>query len=437
MKSKIIANDLIIDVTNTDGLIAAKALKTCKQNNALDKNTKNHFGTNNFRTINNIQNYPEKANDIYIYSNNTEENLSSIETIEIKESKKRGKKIVWSAKEEEVLFNLGRQDIKRKWRSISKMFRNKTPSQCYYHFNSRNPEIKRKNWTNEEDQKIKHLYNLYGRKWEEIARCLKNRTGKQVRDRILNTLDDSIKHSKFSECEDLMIYKLYCRYGPSWSRISKIMKTRSSDMVKSRFYSSIKKRFFDNKHENENLFPIISNNSNYLSTSHSSTILLSQQSHDSEDNCEFNDNYFNFPEDKHQNAEENKFILIMNDRWNHNDINEYKNFKMEIKSNISISAGNIIMETPYWQEIQVKKPKKQISNKSFENIIGVDFEINGDFNVYEKIPNVNLTNNINKDINLFVVIFFLFIQISYQVIWEKISHLDIIYTFFYLHSLEI
>lgn len=169
-----------------------------------------------------------------------------IEEKSIKSRKKQHEQLVWTQKEEKTLFSLGNKKIKKRWDFIASLLKTKTASQCYYHFNSRNPDIKRKNWSDEEDRKILNLFKIHGRKWEEIARRLKNRTGKQVRDRYLNHLDNSVNHSKFSEKEDKQILELYLKHGASWAKISNELGNRSSDVIKSRFYSSIKKKFMDN-----------------------------------------------------------------------------------------------------------------------------------------------------------------------------------------------
>ena len=73
------------------------------------------------------------------------------------------------------------------------------------------------------------------------------RTGKQIRDRFLNSLDIRFKKGKFSKEEDKIILKYHKIYGNKWSKIAKKMKARTGDMVKNRFYSSLKKKLQNNK----------------------------------------------------------------------------------------------------------------------------------------------------------------------------------------------
>jgi len=74
-----------------------------------------------------------------------------------------------------------------------------------------------------------------------------HRTGKQIRDRFINSLDTRYKRGKFSEKEDNMILKYHKIYKNKWSKIAKKMKTRTGDMIKNRYYSSLIKRVIKNK----------------------------------------------------------------------------------------------------------------------------------------------------------------------------------------------
>ena len=74
-----------------------------------------------------------------------------------------------------------------------------------------------------------------------------HRTGKQIRDRFLNSLDTRYNKRKFSKEEDKMILKYHKIYGNKWSKIAKKMKTRTGDMIKNRFYSFLKRKLLNNE----------------------------------------------------------------------------------------------------------------------------------------------------------------------------------------------
>ena len=67
------------------------------------------------------------------------------------------------------------------------------------------------------------------------------RTGKQIRDHYLNSLDENLNKNQFSKEEDLKIISLFKIYGNSWVKIAKKFNGRTGDIVKNRYYSSLKK----------------------------------------------------------------------------------------------------------------------------------------------------------------------------------------------------
>ena len=74
-----------------------------------------------------------------------------------------------------------------------------------------------------------------------------HRTGKQIRDKFLNSLDTRYNKRKFSKEEDKMILKYHEIYGNKWSEIAKKLKSRTGDMIKNRFYSFLKRKLLNNK----------------------------------------------------------------------------------------------------------------------------------------------------------------------------------------------
>ena len=102
--------------------------------------------------------------------------------------------------------------------------------------------ISKGSWTLAEDEKIVSLVSVFGKSWSKIAKLMKSRNGKQIRDRFINVLDPQVKKGKFSDEEDFLLVSLFNQYGPKWALISKSFYNRSPDMIKNRFHSSIKKK---------------------------------------------------------------------------------------------------------------------------------------------------------------------------------------------------
>jgi len=157
-------------------------------------------------------------------------------------TRKRPFKVNWTEEEDKILFSYRCSDKKKSWKAISNLLNNKTPSQCYYRYFRMNSPQSKKKFTLEDDKIIKEFVKSHGRKWQEIANLLKFSSAKQIKERFINKLDESLIHSKFTKEEDQMIISFYMKYGSRWSLISRNFPGRTPNMLKSRFYSNLHKR---------------------------------------------------------------------------------------------------------------------------------------------------------------------------------------------------
>ena len=89
---------------------------------------------------------------------------------------------------------------------------------------------------------LKSLVERFGKNWGVISRYMISRTGKQIRDRYLNSLDPTVIRGKFTYEEDQFIINYYKKYGSAWAKISKLLPGRTSDTIKNRFYTCLKKQ---------------------------------------------------------------------------------------------------------------------------------------------------------------------------------------------------
>jgi len=71
---------------------------------------------------------------------------------------------------------------------------------------------------------------------------MKDRSGKQIRDRYLNKLKPDINKAEWTSEEDELVMTLCREFGHKWSRIATYLPGRTEGQVKNRFYSHIKKR---------------------------------------------------------------------------------------------------------------------------------------------------------------------------------------------------
>lgn len=102
-------------------------------------------------------------------------------------------------------------------------------------------------WTDDEDEKLKELVELYGKKnWAKIAKKLgsehniQKRKGKHCRERWYNHLNPELNKGEWTFTEDIFILKEQLELGNKWSVISKKLKGRTENAVKNRWNCLIK-----------------------------------------------------------------------------------------------------------------------------------------------------------------------------------------------------
>ena len=159
----------------------------------------------------------------------------------------------WSKDEDEELIKLVTSHNGKKWKDIASNFHNKTPLQCFSRYKRIRPGIYKGTWKKEEDNLILSLIEKHGTSWSKISKIVKTRNGKQIRDRYMNVLAPNINKKKFTPEEDFLLIQLYEKYGPKWATIRNFFKNRTTDMIKNRFHSYLKKRYDDYNNQRINI----------------------------------------------------------------------------------------------------------------------------------------------------------------------------------------
>ncbi len=100
----------------------------------------------------------------------------------------------------------------------------------------------KKMWTSIEDRRLRQLAEASPDNWNVIAASLPGRTGKQCRERWLNHLRPNIRKGNWTEDEDKIILREQRRIGNKWAEIARLLPGRSDNAVKNRYYSVLTRK---------------------------------------------------------------------------------------------------------------------------------------------------------------------------------------------------
>lgn len=101
----------------------------------------------------------------------------------------------------------------------------------------------KKIWTPEEDAMLLRVIERVGfSNWTLIGQEMPNRTGKQCRERWCNHLHPDLKKTDWTEEEDRIIETCQHLIGNQWSKITKALPGRTDNAAKNRYHANAKLR---------------------------------------------------------------------------------------------------------------------------------------------------------------------------------------------------
>ena len=184
----------------------------------------------------------------------------------------------------------------------------------------------RRKFTQEEDEKLRSLVEKLGaHKWDNIAKEMPGRTGRQCRDRYKNYLVPGYFNGQWSAEEDLLLREKYLEFGSQWSKLTKFFHNRSANALKNRwnyFVSRQKIGEFDEP-KNRGCEESLLNSGESCSEVSSASDLSDSSIDDSAKICDF-DAAISFLADINNDFEEDiGFQCMSNLTMSFTDINEY------------------------------------------------------------------------------------------------------------------
>ena len=103
-------------------------------------------------------------------------------------------------------------------------------------------EKKKGNWSKQEDKLLLKWVQTKGPfQWKLCAESIKGRNSKQCRERWANTLNPQVKRGNWTKQEQFLIFQQSKVYWSSWSKIAKVLPGRTENSTKNYFYSTLRR----------------------------------------------------------------------------------------------------------------------------------------------------------------------------------------------------
>lgn len=159
----------------------------------------------------------------------------------------RASKAKWTADEDEILTRAVVLNGEGNWKKIAQSLTDRSHLQCLHRWQKvLNPALVKGPWKEEEDNKLVELVEKFGPKdWSTIASHIQGRIGKQCRERWFNHLSPEVRKTNWSPEEDRIIIEAHHRLGNKWTAISKLLDGRPANAIKNHWNSTLLKRIQD------------------------------------------------------------------------------------------------------------------------------------------------------------------------------------------------
>ncbi|KAJ7630537.1 hypothetical protein FB45DRAFT_915812 [Roridomyces roridus] len=127
----------------------------------------------------------------------------------------------WSKAEDDLLLqavaSFGEHE---NWKTVAQAVPGRTNKACRKRWlHSLSPSLKKCAWTPAEDQLLLELYTAHGPKWSAIARKISGRTDDACSKRYREALDPNLKKDEWTYEEDVKLAEAHARLGGKWGQV--------------------------------------------------------------------------------------------------------------------------------------------------------------------------------------------------------------------------
>jgi hypothetical protein len=149
----------------------------------------------------------------------------------------------WTEDEDNSLRSAINEFGEKQWRLISDKVPGRSPIQCLHRWSKiLKPGLVKGPWSAQEDLALRHWVETQGSaKWSQCAKQIEGRSGKQCRERWFNILSPNVKKGEWTGEEDAVIFQMFQAKGPKWTLIAQCLEGRTENSIKNRFYSTLRK----------------------------------------------------------------------------------------------------------------------------------------------------------------------------------------------------